>query len=104
MSADGEQAPVEVMNEVTKNERNKFSRKDGSIYLPFIRIILLPRGVSSVEMRILGLNCQGSGNALVVHALLDVAKRWDPKVVFLSETHLYDFLAECLRRRLRMGK
>jgi hypothetical protein len=45
-------------------------------------------------MRILGLNWQDPGNALIVHALLDVAKRWDPEVVFLLETHLYDFLAE----------
>jgi hypothetical protein len=31
MSADGVKAPVEVVNEVTENEQNKLSRKDGAI-------------------------------------------------------------------------
>jgi hypothetical protein len=53
-------------------------------------------------MRILGLNCQGLGNAPTVRALLHVKKRSNPEVLFLSETHLDDYPAECLRRRLNM--
>jgi hypothetical protein len=53
-------------------------------------------------MRILGLNCQGLGNAPTVHALLQVKKRSNPEVMFLSETHLDDYPAKCLRRRLNM--
>jgi hypothetical protein len=53
-------------------------------------------------MRILGLNSQGLGNALTVHALHNLKKRSNPKVMFLSETHLADFPADCLRRRLHM--
>ena len=53
-------------------------------------------------MKILSLNCQGLGNTPKVHALLDVQKRNDPSVMFLSETHLDSYLADCLRRRLKM--
>ena len=53
-------------------------------------------------MKILSLNCQGLGNAPTVRALLDVQKRCDPEVMFLSETHLDTYPAECLRRRLKM--
>jgi hypothetical protein len=53
-------------------------------------------------MRILGLNYQGLGNDPIVHALSDVRRRYNPEVVFLYETHLDVFPAECLRRRLNM--
>jgi exonuclease III len=53
-------------------------------------------------MRILGLNCQGLGNDPAVRELSDLRRRIDPDVLFLSETHLDDFPAECLRRRLKM--
>jgi hypothetical protein len=53
-------------------------------------------------MRILGMNYQGLGNDLTVRALLDVRRKCDPEVIFLSETHLDDFPADCLRRRLNM--
>jgi hypothetical protein len=53
-------------------------------------------------MKIMGLNCQGLGNAPTVRALSDARKRWDPEVMFLSETHLDTFPAECLRRTLKM--
>jgi exonuclease III len=51
-------------------------------------------------MKILSWNCHGLGNAAAVRALLDVLKRYNPDVVFLSETHLEEYLAECLRRRV----
>jgi hypothetical protein len=53
-------------------------------------------------MRVLSLNCQGLGNRPTVRALLDVQKQSNPEVMFLSETHLDNFPAECLRRRLKM--
>jgi hypothetical protein len=53
-------------------------------------------------MKILSLNCQGLGNDPTVRALLDLRRRIDPEVMFLSETHLDVFPAECLRRRLNM--
>jgi hypothetical protein len=53
-------------------------------------------------MKLLGLNCQGLGNDPTVHALLDLRRKCDPDVVFLSETHLDVFPAECVRRRLQM--
>jgi hypothetical protein len=53
-------------------------------------------------MKILSLNGQGLGNDPTVHALLDLRRRSDPQVMFLSETHLDGFLVECLRRRLNM--
>jgi hypothetical protein len=53
-------------------------------------------------MRILGLNCQGLGNDPTVRALVDLQKRCCPEVMFLSETYLDVYPAECLRRRLHM--
>ena len=53
-------------------------------------------------MKLLALNCQGLGNAPTVRSLLNVQRRYDPEVLFLLETHLDDYPAECLRRRLRM--
>jgi hypothetical protein len=53
-------------------------------------------------MRILVWNCRGLGNTAAVLALLDVKKRYCPEVVFLSETHLERYPAECLGRRLGM--
>jgi exonuclease III len=53
-------------------------------------------------MRILSLNCQGLGNDLTVRLLSDLRRQVDRKVLFLSETHLDNFLAETLRRRLQM--
>jgi hypothetical protein len=53
-------------------------------------------------MKILVHNCRGLGNAAAVLALLDVLRRHNPEVVFLSETHLDSYPADCLRRRMRM--
>jgi hypothetical protein len=53
-------------------------------------------------MRILGLNCQGLGNDPTVRTLVDLHKRCCPDVMFLSETHLDVYPAECLRKRLKM--
>jgi hypothetical protein len=53
-------------------------------------------------MRILDLNFQGLGNAPTVCVLLQVKKRSNPEVMFLSKTHLDDYPAECLRRRMNM--
>jgi exonuclease III len=51
-------------------------------------------------MKILAANCQGAGNRPTVRSLLNIQKRYDPDVVFLSETHLDSFPAECLRKRM----
>jgi exonuclease III len=53
-------------------------------------------------MRILVWNCRGLGNSAAVLALLDVKRRHNPEVVFLSETHLDRYPAECLARRMEM--
>jgi hypothetical protein len=53
-------------------------------------------------MKLLSLNCQGLGNDPTVRSLLNVRRRYDPDVMFLSETHLDDYPADCLRRRLQM--
>jgi exonuclease III len=53
-------------------------------------------------MKILCWNCHGLGNATAVRALLDVLKRYKPDVVFLSETHLDSYPAECLQRRVKL--
>ena len=53
-------------------------------------------------MKLLSLNCQGLGNTPTVRSLLNVQRRYDPEVLFLSETHLDDYPADCLRRRLKM--
>jgi hypothetical protein len=47
-------------------------------------------------------NCQGLGNSPVVLSLLDVQRRNNPEVMFLSKTHLDTYPADCLRRRLKM--
>jgi hypothetical protein len=53
-------------------------------------------------MRILGENFRGLGNESAVRALLDIQRRCNPDVLFLSETHLDSYPAECLKRRLKM--
>jgi hypothetical protein len=53
-------------------------------------------------MNTLSQNCRGLTGEAAVRALLDLQKRWGPDVLFLSETHLDDWPAECLRRRLKM--
>jgi exonuclease III len=53
-------------------------------------------------MKILCWNCHGLGNAAAVRALLDVMRRYNPDVVFLSQTHLEDYLSECLKRKAKM--
>jgi exonuclease III len=53
-------------------------------------------------MKILGVNCQGLGNDPTVRSLVDLHRQYCPDVLFLSETHLDDYLAECLRRRLKL--
>jgi hypothetical protein len=42
------------------------------------------------------------GNDPIVHALSDLQKKCDPDVVFLLETHLDVFPAECVGRRLNI--
>jgi exonuclease III len=53
-------------------------------------------------MKILSLNCHGLQNAPTVHALSDVRRRYNPDVMFLSETHLDDFPADCYHMKLQM--
>ena len=53
-------------------------------------------------MKILGLNCRGLGNESAVRSLLDIQRQHVPDVIFLSETHLHSFPADCSRRRLKM--
>ena len=53
-------------------------------------------------MKHLSWNCHGLGNTAAVLALLDVQRRNNPDVVFLSETHLDRYPADCLRRRMKM--
>jgi exonuclease III len=53
-------------------------------------------------MKILAWNCRSLGNTAAVLALLDVIRRFNPDVVFLSETHLDKHPAECLRRRMKL--
>jgi hypothetical protein len=48
-------------------------------------------------MRILSLNYEGLQNA---HVLSDVQRKYNPDVMFLSETHLDDFPADCLCSKL----
>ena len=53
-------------------------------------------------MRILVWNCRGLGNAAAIRALMDVLRRPKPDVIFLSETHLDRYPAECLCRQMGM--
>jgi len=48
------------------------------------------------------MNCRGLGNDPAVRSLLDVQRRSNPDVLFLSETHLDRYPADCLKRRLKM--
>jgi exonuclease III len=53
-------------------------------------------------MKLLSLNCQGLGNAPIVCTLSNLRRRRNPDVMFLSETHLDDYPAKCLHRKLQM--
>jgi exonuclease III len=53
-------------------------------------------------MKILSLNCHGLRGAAAVTALANLQKRRGADVLFLSETHLDEWPAECLRRHLQM--
>lgn len=53
-------------------------------------------------MKILSWNCRGLQQAAAVRALLDVQTSRSPDIIFLLETHLDEWPAECLRRRLKM--
>ena len=55
-------------------------------------------------MKLLAMNCRGLGNDPAVRSVLDVQRKNDPDVIFLSETHLESYPAECLRRRMRMDR
>ena len=53
-------------------------------------------------MKILGYNSRGIQRAAAIRALLNLLKRNCPDVLFLSETHLDEWAAEGLRRKLKM--
>ena len=53
-------------------------------------------------MKILGYNGCSLQRAAAIRALLNLIKRSNPNVLFMSETHLDEWPAECLRRKLRM--
>jgi len=36
----------------------------------------------------LGWNCRGLGNLQIVHVLGELVQRWNPKIIFLSETKI----------------
>ena len=55
-------------------------------------------------MKLLCLNCRGLGNDPAVRAVLDIQRKHDPDVMFLSETHLDSYPAECFRRRTRLER
>ena len=50
-------------------------------------------------MKLLAWNCCGLGSARAVRALLEVRRRLNPDVWFLSETHLDNAKADNIRRR-----
>jgi len=50
-------------------------------------------------MKLLAWNCQGLSSSRAVRALLDVRRRINPDVLFLSETHLDFAKAEKVKRR-----
>ena len=54
-------------------------------------------------MKILSYNGRGLQKTTAVTTLVEIQKRLDPDVLFLMETHLDDWAAECLRRRMRMN-
>jgi exonuclease III len=53
-------------------------------------------------MKIIGYNGRGLQRDAAVRALLNFTQRSRPDVLFLSETHLEEWPAECLKRRLQM--
>jgi hypothetical protein len=53
-------------------------------------------------MKLLGQNCRDLGGVAAVRSLQRLQKHVGSDVHFLSETHLDDWLAECLRRQLQM--
>lgn len=53
-------------------------------------------------MKLLSYNGRGLNKATAVRALGDVLKQYKPDVLFLMETHLDEWPAECLRRSLNM--
>jgi hypothetical protein len=53
-------------------------------------------------MKLLNLNIRGLQKAMAVMMLIDNHKCHDMDVIFLMESHLEEWLAECLRRRLKM--
>ena len=53
-------------------------------------------------MKLLSYNSRGLQKATASTALVNIQRRHDPDVIFLMETHLDDWPAECLRRRLKM--
>ena len=55
-------------------------------------------------MKLLAWNCRGLANAPAVRALLDVQRNWAPDLMFLSETHVDSYPAECFRNILKMDQ
>lgn len=53
-------------------------------------------------MKISSYNCRGLIGAVAVQALLKVLLQSSPDVVFLLETHLDEWPAECLCRKVKM--
>ena len=49
----------------------------------------------------LGWNCRGLGNPRSVGALHNIVRRWDPEVVFLSETKMR--IASMKRIKMKLG-
>jgi hypothetical protein len=53
-------------------------------------------------MKILCYNGRGLFGFAAVRALLNLQEQSDPNITFLSETHLDEWSAECLHRKLKM--
>ena len=49
----------------------------------------------------LGWNCRGLGNPWSVGALRNIVQRWDPEIVFLSETKMR--IAGTKRIKMKLG-